>query len=301
MNAKLEGLFPAIPTPFDDRDEFDRAALAENMDHWNRQPIAGVVAGGSNGEFVHLSGDEKVAVVSEARQLLLGDRILIAGAGELGTRASIQLAERLARAGADYLLVVSPFYYKSQMSPAALIAHYRAIADAAPVPIVLYNVPANTGLSIPTEAVLELCDHPQIAGLKDSSGDLARLAEIAAGVPSDFSLLAGSAGFLLGALAVGATGAISALANLAAPWIDELMRRFRCGDFERAGELQVRLAEPNRMVTAKYGVAGLKAALDMQGLVGGPVRRPLLALNQPARDEIRSAFERAGLWQAASR
>lgn len=298
-SIELQGLFPPIPTPFDEQGEFDPGALAENIEFWNSQPLSGVVVGGSNGEFVHLSDSEKERVVAEARSILAHGRTLIAGSGELSTRATCAMAEGLAHAGAEALLVVSPYYYKGQMSSAALIAHFSTVADRSPLPILLYNVPANTGLNIPVEAVQELARHERIVGLKDSGGDVARLASIRAVTPPDFSLLAGSAGFLLPALSVGAVGAVSALANLAGQHLADLILAFERGDLREARSIQERLIEPNRLVTARYGVPGLKAAMDLFGLVGGPVRGPLLPVDEQARAEIKHAFERAGLLEPA--
>lgn len=291
----LEGILPPIPTPFDAEGEFDRTALARNMEVWNAWPLAGVVVGGSNGEFVHLTLQEKVEVVREARRLLPPDRLLMAGPGELSTRSTLDLSQKLAKAGADLLLVISPFYYKQQMTADALIAHYSKIADQAPCPLILYNVPASTGLNIPIDAVLALAEHENIMGMKDSGGDVARLAEIAAGVGEDFRLLAGSAGFLLPALSIGAVGAVSALANLAGDALAELVHLFRKGDLVAAADLQRRLVEPNRMVTSKYGVPGLKAAMEMIGMSGGSLRGPLLPASPEARREIRQVFEKSQL------
>lgn len=296
-NLNLKGIFPPIPTPFDGSGEFDSGALAQNMAIWNAWPMAGIVAGGSNGEFVHLTNEEKRAAVREVRAMLPEDRVLIAGAGEPSARLTIDLAIDLAEAGADALLIVSPHYYKSQMSGEALISYYGEVADNSPRPVILYNVPANTGLNIPIEAVLRLAGHENIIGMKDSGGDVARLAEIAGGLNGDFQLLAGSAGFLLPALTVGAVGAVSALANLVGETLAELVRLYETGDLRSARALQQRLVEPNRMVTSRYGVAGLKAALEMAGMAGGPVRSPLQPVPPAARDEIRTVFEKAGLWQ----
>lgn len=295
-DLNLKGIFPPIPTPFDAAGEFDPRALAGNMAIWNDWPLAGIVAGGSNGEFVHLSNDEKRAVIREVRAHLPADRLLIAGAGEPSARMTINLANQLADGGADALLVVSPHYYKSQMTAEALVSYYREVADNSPRPILLYNVPANTGLDIPIEAVRELADHEKIIGMKDSGGDVARLAQIATGVSEGFQILAGSASFLLPALTVGAVGAVSALANLFAASLVELVSLYESGGLPGARALQQRLVEPNRMVTSRYGVAGLKAALEMAGMAGGPVRIPLLPISQEARDEIRAVFEQAGLW-----
>jgi 4-hydroxy-2-oxoglutarate aldolase len=172
----LAGIFPPIPTPFGAEGEilFDR--LRGNLDRWNQEPMAGVVVGGSNGEFPLLSVDERVAVVGHVRQWIAPGRLLIAGSGMQSTAATVSLSQAMAGAGADGVIVVTPGYYKARMTPPALLAHYTAVADRSPVPIVIYNVPANTGVDLPAEVAIELSHHPNVAGIKDSSADTVKLA-----------------------------------------------------------------------------------------------------------------------------
>lgn len=290
----LAGLFPPIPTPFDDSGAilFDR--LTENLDRWNGEPLAGYVVGGSNGEFPLLSAEERVAVVRHVRRAA-GARLVLAGSGAESTAATIALTEAMAEAGADAVLVVTPGYYRSRMSPGALIGHYAAVAERSPVPVVIYNVPANTGVDVPAEVPIELSHHPRIVGIKDSAGDVARLARVAAEAAEGFQVLAGSAGFLLAALSVGAVGAVAALANIAAGSLDEMMRAHREGDVARARSIQARLVEANAAVTTRFGVPGLKAAMDLVGRYGGPPRRPLLALEEGERAALQEVLRRAGL------
>lgn len=290
----LAGLFPPIPTPFDDSGAivFDR--LTQNLDRWNREPLAGYVVGGSNGEFPLLSTEERVAVVRHVRRAA-GARLVLAGSGAESTAATIALTEAMAEAGADAVLVVTPGYYRSRMSPGALIGHYTAVAERSPVPVVIYNVPANTGVDVPAEVPIELSHHPRIVGIKDSAGDVARLARVAAEAAEGFQVLAGSAGFLLAALSVGAVGAVAALANIAAGSLDEMMRAHRAGDVAQARSIQARLVEANAAVTTRFGVPGLKAAMDLVGRYGGPPRRPLLALEEGERAALREVLRRAGL------
>lgn len=292
---KLRGILPPIPTPFEPGGALALDALADNLDAWNQQPLGGYVVGGSNGEFVLLDDDERVAVVRAARDSIPADRWLLAGAGTQSTARTIDLAERMVGAGADALLVLPPSYYRSQMTAQVLEEHFLAVAERASAPVVLYNIPASTGIDIPLETVLALARHPNVIGIKDSGGDITRLGAICQGAPSGFTVLAGSAGFLLGALSVGAAGAVSALANLAGPQLAQLQGHFEAGEQDQARRLQLRLIEPNRAVTARYGVPGLKAALDMIGLYGGPVRGPLRPLGEAERQELRSILARADL------
>lgn len=293
--SDLSGIYPPIPTAFDADQSLALDALRQNLERWNQEPLAGYVVGGSNGEFVLLSDEERVTVVAAAREVVPEGRLLIAGAGAQSTARTIALAERMAAAGADALLVVTPNYYRGLMTAGVLVEHYRAVAEVSPVPLLLYNVPANTGLNIPIEAIVELASHPNVIGTKDSSGDIGRLAETVRRCPDDFRVLAGSGGFMLPALSVGAVGAVAALANIAARPMADLIASFEAGEPERARGIQARLLAPNRAVTARFGVPGLKAALEMLGFYGGPVRGPLLPLQDRDRQELRSILTAAEL------
>ncbi len=295
VSISLAGLYPPIPTPFDSSGAVDEAHLRSNLERWNEQPLDGYVVGGSNGEFAFLSSDERVAVVEAARQEIGDDRLLIAGSASESTRLTIEITKRMAGSGAQAVLVVTPHYFRARMTADALVAHYEQVAEASPVPVVLYSVPANTGIDLPVEAVVRLSDHPNIVGIKDSGGDVVKIGRMVDGTHAAFQVLAGSAGFLLGALAVGAVGAVSALANIAASSLSQLVSSFREGNQAEARELQLRMLEPNRAVTSKFGVAGLKAAMDLLGYYGGPVRSPLQPLKEGELAELRNTLSEAEL------
>ncbi len=295
VSISLAGLYPPIPTPFDSGGAVDEAHLRSNLERWNEQPLDGYVVGGSNGEFAFLSSDERVAVVEAARQEIGDDRLLIAGSASESTRLTIEITKRMAGSGAQAVLVVTPHYFRARMTADALVAHYEQVAEASPVPVVLYSVPANTGIDLPVEAVVRLSDHPNIVGIKDSGGDVVKIGRMVDRTPAAFQVLAGSAGFLLGALAVGAVGAVSALANIAASSLSQLVSSFREGNQAEARELQLRMLEPNRAVTSKFGVAGLKAAMDLLGYYGGPVRSPLQPLKEGELAELRITLSEAEL------
>jgi 4-hydroxy-2-oxoglutarate aldolase len=291
----LVGVFPPIPTPFNPDGDLDLDHLRNNLDRWNGQPFSGYVVGGSNGEFVSLTLDERVEVVQETRFTIPSDRLLIAGSGMESTRATIELTLQMAEVGADAVIVVTPSYYKRLMSAAALENHYRQVADISPVPVILYSVPANTGVDLQLEAVVRLANHPNVVGIKDSGGSVAKIGAMVHDTPDDFQVLAGSAGFLLGALAVGAVGTIAALANIAGSELVEILTQFRSGNLTLAQEMQQQLIEVNTAVTTRFGVPGLKSALDMMGYYGGPVRSPLLPLSDEDRGMLRWVLEKAGL------
>jgi len=293
--TKLSGIYPAAPTPFKDNEEINFEHLNFNIEKANQLPIDGYVIGGSNGEFAYLSVEERVQVVSAVKESLPDGHTLIAGAGLESTQATIDLTHMMAEAGADFVLIVTPHYFTGRMTADALENHYRLVADTSSVPVLLYSVPANTGINLPVEAVIRLATHPNVVGMKDSGGDIARIGYMIKKTPEDFSMLAGSVGFFLGALAVGAVGCISALVNIAAQDTSKMVDCFRKGDLEQACDIQLRLIEPNYAVTSRFGVAGLKAAMEMQGFYGGPVRSPLLPISDEEKEELREILSRAKL------
>lgn len=300
MSLSLAGILPPVTTPFTADGGLALDELRGMLERMNTLPLRGYVLGGSNGEFTSLSIEERLAVTALARELTPRDRVLIGGSGMESTRGTIDLTRRMAAIGVDAVMVVTPGYFKARMSAAALEAHYLAVADASPVPVLLYSVPANTGVDLPQESVATLSEHPNILGLKDSGGDITKLAWMAGACRPGFQVLAGSAGFFLAALAVGAVGTVSALANIAATELADLHARFRSGDLEGARALQWRLIEINTMVTRRFGVAGLKAAQEMLGWYGGPPRAPLLPANEAEREAIRAALGMAGLVEVRS-
>ena len=299
MNARSEinlaGIYPPISTPFTDQGEITFNHLSANLSRWNELPLDGYVVGGSNGEFVSQSFDERVAVVKAVREEMLPNHLLIAGAGMHSTRETVDLAQAMAAVGADAVLIVTPSYYKSKMDLRALHSHYYTVADASGVPVLLYNVPANTGVDMPAGTIIELAQHANIVGIKDSSGDLAKMVSVVDAAPQGFQVLAGSGSFFLPALAIGAVGLIAALVNIAAADLARIHRLFKDGQSGDARKLQQKLIETNGAVTSRFGVAGLKAALDLLGFYGGPVRSPLQPLMADEREELKNILIRADL------
>lgn len=273
---RLSGLFAPIPTPFTERDTLDEAGLARNLAHWMATPLDGVVVLGSNGESVALDDDEADRAIAVSRSVVPSGRLLVAGTGRESTREAIQATRRAAAAGVDAVLVRTPSFFKPQMTTEVFVRHYTAVADASPVPVLLYNVAMFTGVNLPPDAVERLATHPNVAGIKESGGDVAQLAEFVARTPPDFAVLAGSASTFLPALAVGCSGAVLALAALV-PGLCSHLRSLMQGErLEDARSLQRRLAPLGRLVGATGGVPALKAAIDLIGLTGGRPRPPLL-------------------------
>ena len=294
-SLSLTGVFPPIPTPFNADGDIDFDHLQSNFERWQQQPLSGYVVGGSNGEFVSLTIKERVEMIRKSRAVIPADRLLIAGSGMESTRATLDLTDKMAQVGADAAIVVTPSYYKNLMSADALESHYRQVADASAVPIILYSVPANTGIDLQVEAVIGLANHPNVLGIKDSGGNVAKIGLMVHETPERFQVLAGSAGFMLGALAVGAVGVVAALANIAGGILYEMLENFRAGNLPEASVIQRSLIEVNSAVTARFGVPGLKAAMDMLGFYGGPARAPLLSLTDEDKESLRQIVEKAKL------
>ena len=296
MELRIEGILPPIATPFTDgRVAHDR--LSENLDKWNKTQLAGYVVFGSNGEAVHLDQEEKLAMIDTAKQNLPSDKLLIAGTGCQSTEATLSLTNLCAERGAEAALIFTPHYYKAKMDAASLKRHYLSIADGAKIPVLIYNVPQFTGVNVSPELVASLAEHPNIIGIKDSSGNIAQVGEMIATTPPppDFHVLAGSAGHLLPALALGASGGVLALANIAPNECCRIFNDFRSGRHAEAREMQLKLLAANKAVTAGFGVAGLKAALDMVGYYGGDPRPPLVPLADDRKNELRDILKRANL------
>lgn len=294
-SISLRGSFPPIPTPFDAQGEVAYDALAANLERWNRYDLAGYVVAGSNGEAAYLSEEEKRRVWETARRAILAGKLLIAGTGCESTRQTIALTRVAAEAGADAALVVTPHYYGDKVTPQAMIQHYEAVADASPIPVILYTVPKFTHVDLDASSIARAAQHPNIVGVKDTSGDLIKLADTVGMTGPDFQVLAGSGGFFLAGLSVGAVGCVPALGNVAPHQVVDIQRLFEAGRLDEAAALQRRVIPVNTAVTARFGVAGLKAALDMLGHYGGPVRPPLLDLTERERQALREVLTEGGL------
>ncbi len=292
----LAGILPPITTPFDEKGDVDLGALERNLERYNTAGLAGYVAFGSNGEAVHLEPAERRRVLAVVRRAAAPGRTVVAGINELATRSAIAAAREAADAGADAALVITPYFYKGGMSQEVLRAFFLEVADASPLPILAYNVPQNTGVTIAPATLAELAAHERIVGVKDSAGNFEALAETVRLAPPAFRVMVGNAGILYPALAMGATGAILAVACLAPEATVELYGAVRGGDHERARDLQRRLAPVAHLVTAGFGVAGLKAALDLAGFAGTAPRRPLPVLAAAARQRLVSVMDESRLF-----
>ncbi len=290
MATFLEGIIPPIVTPFEADGRLDLAGYESNVESYAACDFSGLLVLGSNGEAACLSEDEKVAII-RASVAKSNGRPIYAGTGTDSTRTTVELTKKAADAGAAAALVLNPFFFKSHLNAEALRRHYEAVADVSRIPVLIYSMPGATGLAIPPAVVHQLAKHPNIRGMKDSSGDIANLQRILAGVPKEFPLAAGSAPILYSALGLGATGGVLAVAGCAPEATVAVYRAFKAGDHERASRLQRALTPLAVAVTVTYGVAGLKAAVTLSGRRGGVPRPPLPTATEGEVTEIKRLMD----------
>jgi len=296
-HVDLDGvLIPAV-TPFDPvTGDVDVVGMRANVREWMETAVRGVVVGGSTGEAVLLDPEERRVLLEAARELIPGDRLLVAGTGAESTRVTVRLCREAANAGADAVLVQPPAFYLPAMTPAVLADHYRRVADECPVPVILYQVPPKFAtLDLPTGLVAELSGHENIVGIKDSRGVLELVGELVGACRKGFQVLVGNGAIVYAALELGATGAILGVANLAPEASARIVSTFREGRSSQAGRVQERVGPVHKAIVGGMGVAGVKAAMDLLGRKGGKPRPPLRPLAEERHDELRSILEKGGL------
>ena len=290
---ELHGIYAPIATPFvDGKIAYDK--LEKNLKFWLGSDLTGIVVMGSNGEFVLLSPEEKEELTRFVCGYVKGKKPVIVGTGAESTVETIRLNKRAAEAGADAVLIVTPNYYKGDMTDPVLARFYRDVADASQLPVILYNMPRNAGINISAKLAVELSKHPNIIGIKDSGGNIVQIADMIRNAAEGFSVFAGSASYLYATLALGGTGGTLALANVFPNECARLQTLFEAGNMKEARDLQMTLIDSNNAVTARWGIPGLKAALDMIGLYGGDPRPPLMPLGNADRDELQKILTRTG-------
>lgn len=292
---RFTGIYTPIVTPFLPDDTLDERGLRSNVGKWMATSLDGLVVLGSNGEAAQLDDSECDRIVDLVRAQMPADRPLIAGTGRESTRATIEATRRAAAAGVDAALVRTPSFFKSQMTTDVFVRHYTEVAEASPVPVLLYNVSMFTGVNLLPDAVERLALHPNIVGIKESGSDIGQIAELVARTPDDFTVLAGSATTFVHALCAGCDGAILALAALLPDPCRELMTLVRDGRLDEARTLQRRLLPIAKSVGGSYGVPGLKAAIHLLGFAGGPPRPPLRPAGPSTIDIIRGQLDALGV------
>lgn len=291
----FRGVFIPVPTPFRG-DDVAPDRLAANLERWNATPLAGYVVLGSTGEFPMLAEAERDRVLAAARAAIPADRAFIAGTGTDSTLHTIRQTRRAAELGADAAIVITPHYFtRAFTQPAAQVRHYRAVADASPIPVMIYNFPLNTGVNLDADTVARIAEHPNVCGIKDSSGNIPQAAQIIDQTPKTFHVLVGAAAALLPSLAIGSAGGILALAVIAAREFCAVYALAREGRWSEAREIAARMMAADRGIAGRYGIGGLKAALDLQGFYGGPCRAPLGTPDGEAIEDIKEVLATAGL------
>lgn len=295
LTGRLQGIFPPVVTNFDGAGDIAPIPFRENLRRWVETPIDGIVLFGSNGEGALLDADEKARLTGFARDVVPAGYLLIAGAAGESTRAAILEAQRLAAAGADAVLVHPPAYFGPYLPVAALMDYFRAVADASPVPVIIYHIPKYTKVTLEPGFVGELARHQNVAGLKDSSGDMKRFADYTTVCEKHCSLLVGNGALLFTALELGAAGGILGVANIAPHLCAEVVRLVREGMSPQAGNVQGRLSPLHKEIVAAHGAAGCKAALDLLGWAGGDPRLPLRPLSEKERQQVARVMQEAAL------
>ena len=286
MAMDLRGILLPTTTPFDADGRIASSAIASNIKAWTAKGVIGFVVLGSTGERVHLDEREYLETIAISRAAAASDSVFIVGAGQQSTVGTINEIKNAARAGADAVLVITPFFYRTAITQETLISFYTAVADDSPVPVLLYSMPPLTGIKIEPETVARLSEHANIIGVKDSSNDVAGFSKTVSLCPSNFAVMTGNGTVLFDTLRAGATGGILAVGCVVPDVCVEIYRAFKAGDEERGAMLQSKLTPLAAAVTTRFGIGGLKAALDLAGFHGGAVRAPLRAPDDSVRTEI---------------
>ena len=294
MNKPLEGVYAALTTPFVG-DEVSTDKIRENVQKLNRTGLAGYLVLGSTGESVSLTDGESLRLVEAVAEAAAPGKKVLVGTARESTKVTIDFTNSLTGRGIAAALVRPPSYFKSKMTREALKTHYRTVAEASKLPVLIYNIPQNTGIALDPQLVIELAAHPNIAGLKESSGSLAFLGEVVREVPDRFHYFLGSGHVVYPGLEMGADGAILAMANSAPEMSAEIFRLFKAGKKDEARRLQLDLVPLNKALMEVYGIAGLKYAQELRGYYGGPARLPLLPVGDQAKRDIAALLKKMGL------
>ena len=283
---KLTGVMPPITTPFQDG-KLASEKLKNNFVKWNKTGLSGYLVLGSNGEAVYLDEKEKIKVVEIARASIPRSKFMVVGTGMESTRETIRFTDRVAKIGADFALVITPSYFKGSMKPQILYDHFIAVAESSRIGILIYNVPQFTGINLEPEWVAKLSEHPNIVGIKDSSGNIGQLSEISHLSQKGFAVFVGSAPVFFPALCIGAVGGILAVANVVPQEWVRIQNLFNRGKMNEAKALQSQLTPLAKAVTTKYGIGGLKMAMDLTGYFGGNPRLPLKRPGKEVEEELK--------------
>lgn len=291
---KIKGVLPPMITPFKENGDVDYEKFADNINKWNNYDLAGYLVLGSNSETVFLTEEEKLKLIELTVKHRKAGKIVMAGTGMESTRETIALTNKAADLGADCAMILTPHYYGGKMNDEALINFFTDVADNVKIPVLIYNVTKFTHVNISPKAVGVLAKHPNIIGMKDSSGSIPQLINFKHAIGNEeFNLMVGTASAWYPALTIGIDGAIMALANCCPAECIEVQEQFEAGNLDEAREIYERVFPVNSAVTGKFGIAGLKYACDLLGFNGGFVRKPLLQLREEEKVELKDILAKA--------
>ncbi len=293
--SNLKGVFVPIVTPYNRRGDIDEAGFQSNVRRYVTEGINGVLVAGSTGEGPYLAEHERLRLVELARPLIPPPQLLLVGTGVETTRQTIHLSKEAVARGADAVLVLTPSYFKNRMNAATLTAHFSTIADALRRPLMIYSIPQFTGIHMEPATIGRLSRHGNIAGLKESSGNVDLLREVVQKAVPGFRILAGSALIMIEALQTGASGAILGPANYIPDICVDLYRLYCRGEVEKALEIEHRLVPLVQEVNVRCGIPGVKYAADLCGYKGGKPRGPLLPLGSAEERRVATALRKAGI------
>ena len=294
MTKKLSGILAPICTPFVNQD-LSIEKVRENMHQYRTTALAGYFALGSNGENKSLTEKEKLQILETVVGEKAEHQMVLAGAGFESTRQTIDFSKKVADLGADFVTIVTPSYFKKRLTDATMVRYYTDVADALPIPVVVYNAPGFTGMTIAAGVIGKISQHPNIAGMKDTSkGNMSGYLEAAG---DDFDVLSGTVSTLFESMALGAIGGVVSLANAFPEPCCQLFEKFVSGDMQGARDLHYRLFRLNRAVSGSFGVAGVKYAMELGGFHGGDPRLPLLPITEEGKASVREAVQAAGLME----
>jgi len=292
---QIKGVIPPVITPFKENDDVDYEKFICNIEKWNQDKLSGYLVLGSNSEAVYLTEEEKLELIKATVKHAKKDRIILVGTGMESTRATIYLTNKAAQLGAHAALILTPFYYGSQMNDQALVEYFTDVANHSEIPVLIYNVTKYTHINISANAVGILSKHPNIIGMKDSAGDIPQLVKFQRVITEDFNLMVGTASAWYPALTLGIKAGIMALANCAPNECAQVQEAFEEGDDAQARDIYLRMFPVNTAVTATYGIAGLKYAAGLTGYEGGNVRCPLLPLKEEEKVKLKEILSEARL------